>query len=371
MKVQNTKPFIKEDDFPFIEERMKEALRSGMLTNSKNVKEFEDRFAEYVGVKHAIATNNCLSGLQILMKYFKVKEKEVIVPTNTFIATAHAAYYEGAKPVMADIDPDMLCIDIEDLKRKINKNTAAVIIVHIAGLICPDIYEIKKLCEEKGIPLIEDAAHAHGATLNGKKAGSFGMANAFSFYPTKPMTTGEGGMITTDSEDIDKFARIIRNYGMTASNFCEELGSNWRMPEASAIIGLTQLKTLDEGTVLRNSVAERYKELEGLPHIKLIKVPGNMRHGYFKYPVIIDTKENAAKIFSFLSEKGIDTVNNFYYPPVHLQPIYKKIFGFNEGMLPVAEDVLRRVICLPMFPQITDEQLSYVIVSVKEAVGLL
>src|ERR1700733_298084 len=207
------KPYFLEEDIEEISEGLKEILHSGKMTLSKYTLEFETEFAKYIGVKHAIAANSGTCTLEMIYRSVGVEGKEIITPTNTFIATSNAVIYAGGKPVLADMDADSLGINVEDAFSKVTDKTKAMVVVHIAGLIHPRIDEIRERCEEKGITLIEDAAHAHGATRDGKKAGSLSYAGSFSFYPSKVITSFEGGMITTDDDNLDALARQMRNHG--------------------------------------------------------------------------------------------------------------------------------------------------------------
>ena len=362
MHVKNTKPYIPQEDINPILENIQTALETGNLTF--NTEKFEEEFAKYTGTKYAVAVNSGTSAIEAPLRYYNIKGKNVIVPTNTFVASANAVVYAGGTPVMVDMDPNNLCADFNDIKRKVNKNTAGIIIVHSCGYIPPYMFELKKYCKEKGIFLLEDAAHAHGASIKGHKAGSIGEIGSFSFFPTKLMTTGEGGMVTTNNKEIADYVKQVRHHGQK-NGLMTEMGYNWRMPQLSAILGRYQLKRLDGFIERRNEIASKYAEaFKDIKEIELIKVPSYITHGYWKYPILL--KKYTAKEFqTLLKEKyNIDT-GTVYYPPVHLQPYYKENYGYEEGMMPSSEKNLIREICLPIFVDITDEQLNYVIESVK------
>lgn len=365
IKVPAAKPFFSDGDIKKILSDIDASLRSGALTSGPNVKKFEDSFSQYIGVKHAIAVNSGTSSLEIPLRYFDVKNKEVIVPTNSFVASANAVYFAGGRPVLADIREDTLCLDPDDLEKRITSKTKGVIIVHLAGLIPHQMKEIRQICENHNLFLIEDAAQAHGASIDGKKAGSLSDAGSFSFFPTKPMTTGEGGIITTDNGNLDKFARSLRHHGIEGRDNYPRFGYNWRMSDINAIIGIHQLARLDFFVKKRNETARKYAEkLSKLKNVKTIKVPSNTVHSYYKFPIILpfDTTE----LQKTLKEKHEIETSFLYYPPIHLQPVYQKHFEYKSGMMPVSEDVLKRMICLPMFVGITDEQIYYVIESLAK-----
>ncbi len=359
MKVPAAKPFFSDGDIKKILSDVEFSLRNGTLTLGPSVKKFEELFAEYTGVKHAIAVNSGTAALEIALRYFDIGNKEVIVPTNSFVASANTVYFAGGKPVLADIMEDTLCLDPDSLMEKITDKTKGVMVVHLAGLIPPQMKEIMKICEDNGFFLIEDAAQAHGASTDNKKAGSLADGGCFSFFPTKPMTTGEGGMITTDDGELDKFARSLRHHGIEGRDNYPRIGYNWRMSDINAIIGIHQLARLDSFIKERNSVAKKYQEkLSKMKNVTTFEVPPNIVHSYYKFPVILPFE--TAELQKTLKEKYEIETSFLYYPPIHLQPLYQNQFGYKSGMLPVAEDVLKRMICLPMFVGITDEQINYV-----------
>ena len=364
MKIVNAKPYFPPNDIDPILNDIKESLKTGMLTFGPNVSKLEKEFSEYIGVKYAIAVNSGTSALEIALRFYDLAGGEVIVPTNSFVASANAVVFAGGKPVFVDIKKETLCINPEDVRKKITSKTKGIMVVHLAGLIPPEIKEIQEICKQNGLFLIEDAAHAPGASVDGKKAGSLGDVGCFSFYPTKPMTTGEGGMITTNNEKLYEFAKILRHHGREDSVY-RKIGYNWRMSEINAILGVYQLKRLDEFIEKRNYVAKRYvDELSNLESLTLIHVPSNTRHSFWKHPVILNSIKapNLEKLFL---EKYQIALGTIYYPPIHLQPFYKDKFGYSDGMLPVSEDILLRETCLPMFVDISDEMIDTVIKCIK------
>jgi len=362
--------------FPFFDERsideilaeMASTLKNGVLTDGPHVKEFESRFADYVKVKHAIAVSSATAALEIALRHFELKGREVIIPTNTFVATPNSVIFAGGKPVFADIREDTLCIDPDDVQKKLSSRTAGVIVVHLAGLICPQMDELIRLCKEHDLFLLEDAAHAHGAMINGKMAGALGDAGCFSFYPTKVMTSGLGGMITTDDSNLAEAARLMRTHGQNSQGQMIMLGHEWRLSEIAAIVGKHQLEHLEQFVKRRNEIAEYYTAALGnVGVISLFQTPTNLRHSYYKYPLKLDEGIEREKLATMLSrEYGIET-GHIYYPPCHLHPFYMERFGTREGDLPVAEKVLRRVLCLPLHLGITETNLHYITHSLVES----
>jgi dTDP-4-amino-4,6-dideoxygalactose transaminase len=370
VKIQSSSPFFDEKSIQGILEDVEAVLRSGHLTDGPNVKEFEKKFADYVGVKHAVAVNSGTSALEIPLRYFELKGREVIVPTNTFVATPNTILFAGGKPVFADIREDSLCVDPEDVKRKVSKKTAGIIVVHVAGLVCPQMDELVEICEDKGLFLLEDAAHAHGALFDGKKAGALADAGAFSFYPTKVMTSGEGGMITTDDLKLAEVALMMRTHGQNAKREMVVLGHNWRMSEMAAIVGKHQLENLEKFVVKRNEIAKQYeKSLVDVEGIELFSVPVNIRHSYYKYPVKLGDEVDREKVAAVLKDKyGIET-GTVYDPPCHLQPFYKEKFGTGEGNLPIAEKVLKKILCLPIHCGMDKRDVEHVSEAFRKSVG--
>jgi len=371
-RISSSSPFFDKKSLQSILQDIESTLKTGVLTDGKHVKDFERKFAEYVGVKHALAVNSGTSALEIVLRYHNLKGQEVIVPTNTFVATPNSVLFAGGKPVFADIREDTLCIDPEDVESKISSRTAGVIVVHIAGLICPQIKALTELCEDKKLFLIEDAAHAHGATIDGKKAGALADAGCFSFYPTKVMTTGEGGMITTNDSKLAEAATCMRTHGQNSKREMVMLGHNWRMSEIAAIIGEYQFANLEKFVLKRNEIAKYYENtLQETEGVSLFKTPANIRHSYYKYPIkLIDNIDREKLAFTLKTEYGIET-GNVYDPPCHLHPFYKENFGTKKGDLPTSERVLKKILCLPMHVNITKEDVTCVSEAIDRSIKKL
>ena len=369
MKIPAAKIYFPEEDRKELLNQIDVILESGQLTLGKYGKEFEERFSEYIGTKYAIAVNSGTSALEILLRALDVKGHSVIVPTNTFFATPASVIHAGGAVIFADVTEN-LCIDPESVKENIRDDIKGVIVVHIGGIVAPQIKEIQEICEDKGLFLIEDAAHAHGSTLDGKKAGAFGDAAAFSFYPTKVMTSGEGGMITTDDKKIYERALVFRDQGKAGfyGNVHTEMGYNWRMSEIHAAIGLSQFARLEDFIRDRRGIAKIYdEELKKMDKLTPIKIPSEVNSNYYKYVALLEDSIDRAIIKKELKEKyNVNLSGEVYELPCHLQPIFKDLYGFKEGEFPVAEDICKRQISLPVFATMTEEQARYVIDSFKE-----
>ncbi len=364
------KVYFFPEDILQIKKDVEKILDSGMLTLGKYTQKFEREYAKFCGVRHAVAVNSGTGALEIALRAISLKNREeVLVPTNTFTATAAAVFFAGGKPVFTDISSETCAMDPKSLQKNLTKNTKAVLVVHVGGFISPDIVEIAETCNEKDIFLIEDAAHAHGSQIDGRQAGSLGDLGCFSFYPTKVMTTGEGGMITTDNDEIAEKAITLRDQGKENfhSNIILELGYNWRMPEINAAIGLVQLKRLPEIIKKRNKIAQYYgKKLKEVGGISPLKNHPNTISNYYKYIAFLDSGIDREKFKQSLAEKGVRCSGEVYWPPLHLQPVYQKLINTNEGDFPVAEEVCRRMVCLPIFGQMTDSEAKYVVEKINE-----
>ena len=359
-------PNFPDEDIPRILEKLKEPLLSGFLTQGPNVQEFEERWRRYVGTRHAIAVNSCTAALHIALECIGIgKGDEVIVPSNTFVSTANVVLFCGAKPVFAEIDPRTFNIDPEDAEDRITDKTKAVIPVHLAGQPC-EMDEIMEIAKEHNLYVVEDAAHAHGSVYQGKKCGTFGIANCFSFYPTKVMAGAEGGIITTDEDEIAEKARRLRNCGRGGLGPLEitEIGYNYRMNELQAILCLYQMDNLemllDRRTKIADYYTERLNEIEGIEPPSKIE---NVRCSYYTYIVKVNSIDRD-KLREKLNQRGIGT--SIMYHPVHLQPVYRELFGYKEGMLPITEEVSKRVMSLPIYPKMSEGDVDYVISALKE-----
>ena len=368
MKIPPVKMYFPEKDRTEILERINEVLSTGQLTLGKYTEEFENKFASYIGRKYAIAVNSGTSALEISLRIFDVVDKKVMVPTNTFFATASSVLHAGGKVKFVDADPETFSVDFDDLKRRMSSQTKGVIIVHIGGIISPQVEEIRNLCREKGLFLLEDAAHAHGSSLAGKKAGNFGDAGCFSFYPTKVMTSAEGGMIVTDSEEFVQKARSYRDQGKISpsQNLHDKLGYNWRMSEINAIIGLSQFSHLDQFIDERRKIAEIYDEgLKSVPKIRPLLIPPEIKSNYYKYIALLDEGIDRKKLKSILREKyEVGLTGEVYELPCHLQPIFEN--KYKNGDFPDAEYVCAHHICLPVYVTMKREEANYVVSSLEQ-----
>jgi perosamine synthetase len=354
------KPFIGEEEINAVTE----VLRSSTIAEGPRVKDFEAAFAEYTGTSHAIAVNSGTAALHVALLAHNIGGgDEVITTPFTFIASANSVLFTGAKPVFADIREDTFNIDPGIIVEKITSKTKAIIPVHLYGQ-AADMKSIMEIAEDNGLMVIEDACQAHGAAYDGKKVGSFG-TGTFSFYPTKNMTTGEGGMITTDDAQIYERAKLLRSHGSKQRYLHETLGYNFRMTDIAAAIGIEQLKKLDIFNEARQKNAfylnSKLKDISGIvtPMIKK-----NCEHVFHQYTIRVteDCKVNRDALVKALNENGIGT--GIYYPlPVHKQPFYRES-GYTDS-LPVAEKISQEVISLPIHPAVSKDNLDFMITTIR------
>lgn len=375
MNVPLGKPFIEEYEINIV----KDILASGWLIDGPKNKEFEEKFANYIGVKYATSCNSCASALHLALASAGIKPKdEVIIPSFTHSATANAVVTNGAVPVFTDIEMETYGMSPEDLIKKITNKTKAVIPVHFAGLPC-NINEIKKICDEHNLILIEDNAESLGSEVNGKKTGSLGIG-CFSFYPTKNITSGEGGMLTSNNEEIYRIASEIKNHGNSKSTFEREgakypwrrvqnvVGFNFRLTNFQAALGVSQLEKLDRMNEMRREKARLYnKLLSGINELTLPTEPKGRKHVYQMYTPRINKKINRDEFLLKLKEKGVGITVPFG-TAVHKQPYYVKNFDSNKYVLPNTDEIMETMFVLPMYPQITAEEINYVANSVKEVI---
>tara|TARA_R110002012_G_scaffold15562_5_gene61699 strand:+ start:3337 stop:4479 length:1143 start_codon:yes stop_codon:yes gene_type:complete len=375
MKIEIKYPRAK----PYFSKKMKDGilkdisgiLDSGMLTQGAYVAEFESRFKKEIGTDHAIATSSCTSALEIAIKALKLKNTNILVTTNTWMSCANVILLTGNTPIFVDIDASTLNMCTTDLISKLD-SASAILWVHMAGLISPDFLKVKKICDSKGIRIIEDCAHAHGATINNMKAGSLGDVGCFSFYPTKIMATGEGGMITTNNSEIAEQADIYRNHGTTRNPqkvpgldygvTCHMPSQNYRMTEIAGILGLYQLEQLSNFVESRRRVSDLYRKyLKNIPGVNLL--PKHKGHSYWNFFIILDkniNREEFAKIL--LHENGIQTANA-YSPAIHEQEMFKQYVT----TLPIADDILSRHISLPMYVTLQEKDIHHITNCIKDA----
>ena len=347
-----------------------ESLRTGSLTLGPHTRRFEQAFAARHDAAHAVAVSSGTSALEIILRAIGVEGRDVVVPTNTFFASAAAVVHAGGTPRLADVSAATLALSAETVEAALSPATAAVMLVHIGGLITPEVDAIRALCDDRGVLLIEDAAHAHGASHQGRPAGSFGHAAAFSFYPTKVLTSGEGGMIVTADESLRDEAVIYRDQGKAGflGGDHVRLGSAWRMSELHAAVGVVHLGRLDAAIATRQAVAERYdKALIGSGLCEPLAIPDGSITNYYKYVALLEPGiERAALRLDLQERTGVSLSGEVYALPLHRQPVFANLAACP---FPVADDVCNRHVCLPIHSDMTDDEADHVIDSLAASLA--
>jgi perosamine synthetase len=365
-------------------ENIQSVLDSGRFLQGPYVQEFEEKWADMVGVDHAIAVSNGTVAIQLALNVIGIEPgDEVIVPSLTFGSTATAVIHQGGVPVFADIDRDIYTLDHSDLERCVSNRTKAIIPVHLYGHPA-EMDEIQEFADKHDLYVIEDSAQAHGARYRGDVVGSIGDLGCFSFYATKNITSGEGGIITTDDDRWAERLRKLRNHGMSNRDEHVDLGYNYRMSELHAAVGAKQVDRLPDFNKRRTEISERlFDELEDLEWLHAASVRDYVDHAYFWAP--FEIKETAIgmsgkEVWAELKERGVETRHR-YTKPLYRQPVFTEHRGFNSEFpwsenendhnyeslsLPNVEDVAGKTIGLPNHPNLKDEDIEYVIETIKE-----
>ena len=367
--VPPTKIDFTPEDAAWIAEKITEVLGTGRLTLGPYNEEFERDFAKIVGSKHAIAVSSGTSALEISLRTLDVAGKDVLVPADTFFATAAAVMAAGGTPILMDSDLRTMSTTAEEVARRITPDTAGVIIVHIAGFVTDEMPEIVRVAKERGLWVLEDAAHAHASTQGGRYAGTFGIAGAFSFYPTKVMTSAEGGMIVTDDDKLAEEARIYRDQGKASflTNQHIRMGSNWRLSEPHAIIGIRHLTHLKDMVASRRRIAAIFDKALAEEDLVVTPIaePKGCDGNYYKYPAMLPDGVDRAEFKAFLKNAhSVNCSGEVYEAPLHKHPVFTAL---DTGDLPQSERLCSRHICLPVFASMTDEEAYRVVDALRDA----
>lgn len=347
-----------------------DVLDSGRLALGPQVVAFEEAMAEYVGVKHAVAVNSGTAALHLIVRALGLAPgDEVLVPSFTFAASVNVLLYEGLKPVFIDITPDTYNLDPEELERRRTDRTKAVMVVDVFGHPAP-WDELEAFADKYGLALIDDCCEALGSRYRGRLLGALGAAGAFAFYPNKQITTGEGGMIVTDRDDVAGLSRSMRNQGrgeMGAWLEHERLGYNYRLPELSAALGVSQLRRLDRFVAERQAVARRYDALiAGVPGVRPPVVRPEVDMSYFVYVVTLPQNLSRDQVIAALQERGVPSRG--YFSPIHRQP-YLKTYLDEVPTLPVTEEAAQRTLALPFHTKMDEAQQTYVCESLRNVLA--
>lgn len=366
-----SRPYFGEEEFKAVAE----VLRSGWVAHGPKNEEFEEEFRKYLGVKQAISLNSCTSALQLAIEASGLKG-EIIVPSFTFVASANAIVKAGCKPVFADIEYDTCNIDPRDVERKITEKTVGIMPVHFAGQSCR-MDEMVEIAEKNDLMIIEDSAEAIGAEYKGKKTGTFGIG-CFSFWATKNMTTGEGGMLTTNDDELAEKVRILRGHGNPTTTWeregkkmpwirdCIMPGYNFRMSNILAAIGVVQLKKLEKMNERRRELAKYYDKHLDFDKIDKPVELKECKHVYQMYTIKVKDVDRDEFIFK-LRERGVGASVHFD-PPVHLCTYYRSLY---KDKLPVTEKVSKSIVTLPLYPGMSREEQDEVISAIEDVLKAL
>lgn len=324
------------------------------------IETFEKKIARFAGTKYAVVFNSGTSALHAMMIAFELIRGEIIVPSFTFIATANAALFTHMNPVLADIERDTFGLDVKDVEKRITKRTRAIMPIHYGGCPCRDYLELSDLAHDHGLLFFEDAAQSMGAKYFKTKIGSLGDASMFSFCQDKIISTGEGGVIVTNDDIAYQRLLMVRNHGRNSVGEYMMRGYNWRMPSMNAALGLSQMNSIKENIRRRKAIAKKYdKHLIGFP----MKKKG-MDSVYQKYAVKVNGRN---RVMTRMQKKGVST-RAYFDTPVHMTPLYQDCYGYKKGMFPVTEEMSECVLNLPIYPDLTDEEIDYVIKSLQESI---
>ena len=373
MEIPLARPYTDEKE----ELAVAAVIRSGWVSQGPKVIEFEQMVADFVGARFAVATNSCTSALHVSLLLQGVKEgDEVICPAFTCMATANAIRHAGAFPVFVEIDPRTFNLDPNAVDRAVTPRTRAIMVVHQIGLVA-DMDSLREIARKHHLAIVEDAATALGGTYKGKAIGSLGSPTCFSFHPRKVITTGEGGMITTDDPDLAERARILRSHGASISDLerhkargviyaaYPEAGYNYRMTDMQAAMGIEQMKKLPWILERKREIARFYDmELARIPGVETPYVPDYAEHSYQSYLIRLPVSLDRDALLREMAARGISCRHGI--APLHLEPYYRRLYG--EIHLPVTEEVSRRTLFLPIYPQMTYEELRYVVDNLRELV---
>ncbi|MCG6534806.1 MAG: UDP-4-amino-4,6-dideoxy-N-acetyl-beta-L-altrosamine transaminase [Syntrophales bacterium LBB04] len=370
--------WVDEEDI----EAVVQVLRSDWLTTGPMIEKFEEEVARFVGGNYSVAVSNGTAALHAAMKAAGIGPgDEVILPPMTFVATANAVVFQGGIPVFADVDPDSLLIDPKEIESRITCKTKAIVAVDYAGQPC-DYDILRDLAHHHGLTLVADACHSLGGEYGGRKVGSLADMTVFSFHPVKPITTGEGGMVVTNSQALAEEMKMFRNHGISTDHRqresegswlyeMEDLGFNYRITDFQCALGMSQLKKLSRWIRRRREIARCYDEaFAENQNVHPLRVNPGVSHAYHLYVVRLDLKrigKDRKSIFRALRDAGIGV--NVHYIPVYAHPFYKEKFGFCRGLCPRAEEAYENVISLPIFPAMSSQEVDTVIQEVCTRVG--
>lgn len=363
-------PASRPDITDFERQAVLEVLAGPILSIGPKLEAFEQALAAYVGVAHAIGVNSGTSALHLIVRAMGLGPgAEVITTPFSFVASANCLLYEGVRPVFVDIDPETLNLDVSRVEAALSERTRAILAVDVFGHPA-DWDELERMARFHELKLIDDSAEALGAEYRGRKAGGFGEAGVFGFYPNKQITTGEGGVVLTNNSELASLCRSLRNQGRADDDAWlahPRLGYNYRLDELSAALGLAQLARIAEILASRERVAQLYGErLAEIEEISLLATKSEVKRSWFVYVVKLAESLDRQQLMAYLAERGVQT--RPYFSPIHLQPFYRERFGYREGRYPITESVARRTLALPFYNRLSVQEIDYVVRCLKEGI---
>ena len=368
MNVPYFKPWISSKD----KKAIVDTLNQRWLTNGPKLQKFENQFSQYLKSKYSVGVGSATHALHLAVKSLGIGPgDEVLIPTFTFAATLNCVLYSGAKPVLVDVDPATFTINPQEIEKKISSKTRAIIVVHYGGQSC-DMRKILKISRKYHLEIIEDCAHALGSTYGKSFCGTIGKIGCFSFYPTKIITTGEGGMVSTSNTKLFQKISLLKSHSMTINAADRELkakwkyditdlGYNYRLDEIRASLGISQLKRIKQINQLRIKIASKYnKLLKNIPGLTIPETVNDRNHIYHLYTIKIDNNFPLSRdeLFTYMHKRGVGT--SVQYLPLHFMTFYKKLLRPKLSDFPVSNKLKDQVLCLPIFPQMTVKQIHYV-----------
>ncbi|MFH8983935.1 DegT/DnrJ/EryC1/StrS family aminotransferase [Streptomyces varsoviensis] len=367
-EVVPVRPDFSAADIGTILGSIRTALETGQLAQGEEVAAFEREMAAYTGARHAVALASGTAALVCGLRALAERGiGEVLVPANSFYSTAAAPLLAGLRTRLVDVEAKTFAPSVETLERAVTKDTVGVLVVHMGGLITPELRAIADWCEARGLWLFEDCAHAHGSRLDGVHAGNFGVAGAFSFFATKVLTCAEGGMLTTDDDELAAAIGLYRNLGKTEAwrSHHTVLGENARMSELHAAVGRAQLRRLDEFLDVRQRLADRYTAgLSRLPGLTPV-LPSHTPASWYKYAVLLEPAVDRAALKAALKEAGVRLGGEIYEMPLDAQPVFADRIP-RDTRHPVSEDVCARHICLPLHTRMTEDDVDFVVTALEK-----
>ena len=356
-KIPFYRPYFAEQTRAAIVADISEILGNGQLMLGPWKDKLETAYSTMCGVKHAVSVNSATTALQISLEYFGVRGAEVLVPAASFVTDLSAVIFAGGVPVLVDANPNTLSFDLADLERKLSPRTKVIIWVHLTGVIAPDYREVQAFAKKRGLFLLEDAAHAHGAAIDGKMAGSLGDVGVFSFYPTKVVTSGTGGLLTTNDDGLKDFAERMRLFGKSAiTGDIVNLGNDWFLDEIRACVAWHHTQALADQLAWRRAVAARYNaNFVNQPNLTMLQLANGHEPAWYHYTIMLTDKVDHAAVTKALKDDyGIHTK---IYRPVHHEPVFRE---YDDGTLKSAEHLLDRSLCLPMYVGLLESDVDYV-----------